>query len=89
MASLIKIIKDKNPGNTLYFDAGDQFQGGIENSPLVSNGRIINAFFNHVGLDGAAIGSHEFDLGKRFLKKFIGDRIATNLALNIRQYPNE
>lgn len=29
MASLIKIINEENSGNSLYLDAGDQFQGGI------------------------------------------------------------
>lgn len=29
MATLIDIIKEENKGNTIYLDAGDQFQGGI------------------------------------------------------------
>lgn len=29
MAQLIDILSNENKGNTLYLDAGDQFQGGI------------------------------------------------------------
>ena len=29
MASLIKIVKEEFPGNSLYFDSGDQFLGGL------------------------------------------------------------
>lgn len=29
MAGLIDILSKENEGNTLYLDAGDQFQGGI------------------------------------------------------------
>lgn len=29
MARLINIIKEQYPGNSLFVDAGDQFQGGI------------------------------------------------------------
>jgi 2',3'-cyclic-nucleotide 2'-phosphodiesterase (5'-nucleotidase family) len=38
MATLIDIIKQEHKGNVLWLDAGDQFQGGIEASPLVSSG---------------------------------------------------
>jgi 2',3'-cyclic-nucleotide 2'-phosphodiesterase (5'-nucleotidase family) len=38
MASLIDTIKNEYNGNVLWLDAGDQLQGGIEASPLVSSG---------------------------------------------------
>lgn len=37
---MMQTIKD-NPlykGNVIYLDAGDQFQGGIESSSLISSG---------------------------------------------------
>lgn len=58
MASLIKIIKDQYPQHTLILDAGDQFQGGIESSPLISQGKIMNDFYDAIGLQGQAIGNH-------------------------------
>jgi 2',3'-cyclic-nucleotide 2'-phosphodiesterase (5'-nucleotidase family) len=38
MAQMIETVRLENPGNVLWVDAGDQFQGGIEASPLVSSG---------------------------------------------------
>lgn len=38
MARLIQIIKEEYPDNNLYLDAGDQFQGGLESSKLISSG---------------------------------------------------
>jgi 2',3'-cyclic-nucleotide 2'-phosphodiesterase (5'-nucleotidase family) len=40
------IREEFGKGNVLFLDSGDQFQGGIEASRLVSNGSIINDFFN-------------------------------------------
>jgi 2',3'-cyclic-nucleotide 2'-phosphodiesterase (5'-nucleotidase family) len=67
MASMIETIREEHPGNFLYLDAGDQFQGGIESSPLVSSGEIMNDFYNSMKVDSSAIGNHEFDFGRKFL----------------------
>ena len=59
MANMISTIKNQyGKDNTLWLDAGDQFQGGIESSKLVSDGKIMNEFFNTGGLDASAIGNH-------------------------------
>lgn len=58
MANLINIIKEENPGNTLILDAGDQFQGGVESSPLISHGKIMNDFYEAIGLHAQSIGNH-------------------------------
>lgn len=58
MGSLIEIIKNEYPGHTLVLDAGDQFQGGIESSPLISSGKIMNDFYDAVETSGSAIGNH-------------------------------
>lgn len=43
MANMISTIKNQyGKNNTLWLDAGDQFQGGIESSKLVSDGKIMN-----------------------------------------------
>jgi hypothetical protein len=39
-------------------DAGDQFQGGIESSPSVSSGEIINDFMSEANMVASAIGNH-------------------------------
>lgn len=67
MAGLINIIQDEYPGHTLVLDAGDQFQGGIESSPLISHGKIMNDFYDAIGLHAQSIGNHEFDFGPDFL----------------------
>jgi len=39
-------------------DAGDQFQGGIESSKLISSGQIMNDFYNVIRVAGSSIGNH-------------------------------
>ncbi len=67
MAQMIETVQNEYKGNVLYLDAGDQFQGGIEASALVSSGQIMNDFYNTMGVAGSAIGNHEFDFGPSFL----------------------
>lgn len=67
----------------MYFDSGDQFQGGFESSPLLAGGTLISKFMNYMELDGAAIGNHDFDLGYKYLETFLNSRDTTNLAANI------
>ena len=54
----------------LYFDTGDQFQGGIEG--FISNGEIILDFFNSLQITKSVIGNHEFDYKIPFLKEYMG-----------------
>lgn len=84
MGRLINIIKGEHPGNVIYLDAGDQFQGGIESSKLISSGKIMNDFFGLLKVNASAIGNHEFDFGPQFLFPFMKAKDAPNLAANIR-----
>ena len=83
LASLIKTVQKEFPGNTLYFDSGDQFQGGLESSPQISSGRIVNKFMDYVGLNGFAIGNHDFDYGFDFLSTFLDGKKGSSLLANI------
>lgn len=74
MATLIETIKSEYPGHTLILDSGDQFQGGIEASPLISSGKIMNDFYDAVEYSGSAIGNHEFDFGPEVLLPFLGSK---------------
>ncbi len=38
MGRLIEIIQQQYSDSVMYLDAGDQFQGGIEASKLISSG---------------------------------------------------
>ena len=63
-------ILSKTWGNRLlYFDSGDQFQGGIEG--FISKGKIMMDFFNKLNLKNSVIGNHEFDYGIDFLKNYM------------------
>jgi 2',3'-cyclic-nucleotide 2'-phosphodiesterase (5'-nucleotidase family) len=74
MATMVETLKEEFKGRALYLDAGDQFQGGIESSALVSSGQIMNDYFNEVAVDGSALGNHEFEFGPRVLFDFMENR---------------
>lgn len=61
MAGWIDAIRAENPRATLLVDAGDMLQG-----PLLVNhfeGRPVAEVYDHLGVDAAALGNHEFDYG--------------------------
>ena len=90
MAQMIETLQMEHEGNVLYLDAGDQFQGGIEASSLVSSGQIMNDFYNIIGVDASAIGNHEFDFGPSFLLPYMaGKDSSANLAANLRSEKGE
>ena len=84
MGRMINIIKEEYPNRTIFLDAGDQFQGGIESSSLISSGKIMNDFYSAIGVEGSAIGNHEFDFGPGFLFPFMLAKRSPNLAANIK-----
>ena len=79
----------------LYFDTGDQFQGGIEG--YISKGKIIMDFLNELKVRNAVIGNHEFDYGVQFLKNYINlsnfywviDNIRNITTNNHITFPNQ
>ena len=66
-------------------DAGDEFQGGIESSSLVSSGKIMNDFFNTNKINAATIGNHEFDFGPTFLHDYL-KRFPANTMISANIY---
>lgn len=66
----------------LWLDGGDQFQGGMEF--MLSNGTIMNTFYNEAGVHAMAIGNHEFDFGVDELKKAMSGSTFDYLAANIK-----
>jgi len=79
----------------LYFDTGDQFQGGIEG--YISKGKIIMDFLNELKVRNAVIGNHEFDYGVQFLKNYMNlsnfywviDNIRNITTNNHITFPNQ
>lgn len=62
-ANIATIVRREKSANdhTVYFDAGDFFTGPYISS-LTKGAAVIDAM-NHLGLDAAAVGNHEFDHG--------------------------
>ena len=89
MSSYINIIKDDFKKSFLWLDAGDQFQGTIENS--LSQGEIMTDFFNTASLDASTIGNHEFDFGEKFLTTRMNsssfDYLVSNIYDNMTDLP--
>ena len=69
LGKYISIMSNYWKDRFLYFDSGDQFQGGVE--AYISKGKIIMDFFNELNLKKAVIGNHEFDYGIPFLKNYM------------------
>jgi len=69
LGKYISIMSEKWGDRLLYFDTGDQFQGGIEG--YISQGQIMMDFFNELEVEKSIIGNHEFDYGVNFLKKYM------------------
>ena len=66
----------------LFFDSGDQFQGGIEG--YISQGQIMLDFYKELKLNSAVIGNHEFDYGIDFLKEYMNKSDFDWVVDNIR-----
>ena len=79
--SYAKILKEEWGKQLLWLDGGDQFSGTME--CMLSNCYIMKDYYNKVGLDGMAIGNHDFDYGQEFLKDFINQQNFPTLNANI------
>ena len=69
MGKYATIMKKQWGDRLLYFDTGDQFQGGLEAN--ISNGTIMMDFFNTLNVTKSVLGNHEFDPGIDFLKGYM------------------
>ena len=68
--SYAEILRNEwGENRVLWLDAGDQFQGGYEF--ILTNGSIMEKFYNFTKIDAMALGNHEFDFGIEYLKNFI------------------
>ena len=95
LGKYISILSQQWNNRLLYFDTGDQFQGGIEG--YISKGKIIMEFFNKLNLTKAVIGNHEFDYGIPFMKEYMNlsnfdwviDNIRNITSNNKKIFPNQ
>ena len=65
LGKYIKIMRNTWQDRFAWFDAGDQFQGGLETK--LTKGDLITNFYNTMNLTAATIGNHEWDYGQGYL----------------------
>lgn len=83
LASYVKTLKKEFGPRLLWLDGGDEFQGSVESN--MEKGKGMVSFFNLAGINGAAIGNHEFDYGP---ENDIQDRLgALKARMTEAQYP--
>ena len=91
----ISIMKKEWKDRFLFFDSGDQFQGGIEG--FISKGKIMMDFFNKMHMNYATLGNHEFDFGVEFMKYYMNlskfdwilDNVKNITTNNYNNFPNQ
>lgn len=81
IAAYVKQAKKEDP-ETLFLDAGDQFQGSL----LYVNGKsqFVRKIDNLMGFNCATLGNHEFDEGCEKLLAFINTANYQFLAANLK-----
>jgi len=95
LGKYVSIMSEEWKDRLLYFDTGDQFQGGIEG--YISQGKIMMDFFNELEVQKSVLGNHEFDYGFTFLKNYMNlsnfywviDNIRNITTNNHITFPNQ
>ena len=82
MAKYASILEKEWGEKLVYFDTGDQFQGGLE--AYISNGEIIMDFFNYLEVEKSVLGNHEFDYGFPYLRTYMNKSNFTWVIDNIK-----
>ena len=79
----INILREEFGANrVLYFDGGDFYQGGL--ASVLTDGEIMQDFFNIIGLNGSTIGNHEFDYPRSWIESKINNAKYKTLVNNIK-----
>lgn len=61
VAAYVAKLREQNPEGTIFLSGGDMWQGTLESNYF--EGRPVVLLDNHMGMDAAAVGNHEFDYG--------------------------
>ncbi|KAH8372730.1 hypothetical protein KR009_004049 [Drosophila setifemur] len=69
VASAVRAEREANPGQVLYLNAGDSFQGTAWFS--IYRGKMLAELLNMLAPDAMALGVHEFDDGAESLADFL------------------
>ena len=78
-----QILKEEWGDRLIWIDGGDQFQGTME--CMLSDCLIMRDFYNKAGLQGIALGNHDFDYGIDYLKNYIETLNFPLIVSNIKE----
>ena len=81
MITKVNEIRDKNPNNTLFLNAGDYYQGTIYYT--LFKYEVVTEFANLLNYDAFGVGNHDFDDGSDGLIPFVNDINFPVLAANL------
>jgi 5'-nucleotidase len=86
LASHVQTLREEFGDRLVLLDAGDEFQGSIESNR--EEGAPMVRLFNQLGMQGAAVGNHEFDFGPIGPEGTEGDKLgALKQRLKEAKYP--
>ena len=83
MGKYINLLREEWKEQFIWLDAGDQFQGAMENT--LSNGTIITDFYNIMNLTGVTFGNHEWDFGREFIEKRMNESNFNYIIGNLQE----
>jgi 2',3'-cyclic-nucleotide 2'-phosphodiesterase (5'-nucleotidase family) len=83
MGKYINLLREQWGDRFIWLDAGDQFQGAMENT--LSNGSIITDFYNIMNLTAATFGNHEWDFGRDFIIKRMNNSLFPYIIGNLQE----
>ena len=81
MVKQYKAQAQKNDQSLLFLDAGDAFQGSAYFK--INQGAMNADLLDQMGLDGMALGNHEFDLNNQKLNRFVSSLDFPIIATNV------
>jgi 2',3'-cyclic-nucleotide 2'-phosphodiesterase (5'-nucleotidase family) len=81
LSTMIRTLRQQNPGHTLVVDTGDCFQGSAV--AALSKGQAIVAPMNQVGFDLVLPGNWEVVYGKQMLVQNLGHYTARKVCTNM------
>ena len=78
-----KILKEEWGDRLIWLDGGDQFQGTME--CMLSNCLIMKDFYNKAGLNGIALGNHDFDYTVEYLMDYVKKMNFSLIVANVKE----
>ena len=87
LSGIIDKIRKEFKNQFLWFDAGDQFTGTVEN--IKTKGSLMVDFYNTEKVDAVAVGNHEWDNKEPQLRKWLTTEMGRNFRKNNTSWTKE